>query len=326
MPPRDDLLHEQPPERLRAAGLRRHGRHGRVQRQPALLHRQRDGDLQRHRRLRHPHRQRRRRGRRRDLRRHAWPPPATARRRPPGEARWPAPRATTAAAGPSRPVVTMASSHVTAPGGSGTCKDCHAGHFKGVRIPLPPTSWSNPNLGATNMRTQLGIAYADAGGIDLGGPGTVASINARANEAEICWGCHDDVATPVSEWGYNTKTTPAGFPVTTFVTVGRQPGIRELRLALHLLVLRHQGLRLDAGFLDVRLRLAPEAARRVGAHGELRRRRAVLERGRQRPRRTGRSSGPPRPWSTRGRSAARTATTSTTPSAPAGSPTSGAPG
>ena len=121
------------------------------------------------------------------------------------------------------PTVTMASAHVTAPGGTASCKDCHAGHFRGVRIPLPPASWSNPNLSATNMRTQLGIAYTNAGGIDLGGPGTVASINAKTTEAEICWGCHDAVATPVSEWGYNTKTTPAGYPVTTFATADGNP-------------------------------------------------------------------------------------------------------
>jgi len=116
------------------------------------------------------------------------------------------------------PTVTMASSHVTAPGGTVSCKDCHAGHFRGVRIPLPPASWSNTNLSATNMRTQLGIGYTNAGGIDLGGPGTVASIATKTTEAEICWGCHDSVATPVSEWGYNTKTTPAGYPVATFAT------------------------------------------------------------------------------------------------------------
>ncbi len=114
------------------------------------------------------------------------------------------------------PTVTMTSSHTTAPAGANTCADCHAGHFKGVRIPLPPESWSNPNMSATNMRTQLGIAYTTTGGIDLGGPGTVASISSKTTEADICWGCHD--VGGQSEWGYNTKTTPAGYPVATFAT------------------------------------------------------------------------------------------------------------
>ena len=205
------------------------------------------------------------------------------------------PRATTAAGGPSPRSSRWPAAHITAPGGAGTCKDCHAGHFKGVRIPLPPASWSNPNLATTNMRTQLGIAYTDAGGIDLGGPGTVASINARTTEAEICWGCHDSVGDPRERVGLQHEDDPGRIPRHHLRDRGRQPGIRELRLDLHLRLLHHQDLRLDAGVLDVRVRLAPETARRVGAHGELRRRRAVLERGRQRPRERDRRADLPDP-------------------------------
>ena len=131
-----------------------------------------------------------------------------------------------AGGGDSAPTVTMTSSHTTVAGG---CTGCHAGHFKGVRIPLPPASWSNPNLSATNMQTQLGIGYTNAGGIDLGGPGTVASINSKTTEAEICWGCHDAVATPVAEWGYNTKTTPAGYPAVYGLFTTQNDGTSETK-------------------------------------------------------------------------------------------------
>ncbi|HSH69026.1 MAG TPA: hypothetical protein VK997_03845, partial [Deferrisomatales bacterium] len=101
---------------------------------------------------------------------------------------------------------------------AGNCKGCHAGHRSGVAVPLPPTNWSNANLSSSNMRTALGINYPINGGIHLGGPGTASSINTKTTEAEICWGCHDGLAAPVSEWGYNVKSTPAGFPVVQFAT------------------------------------------------------------------------------------------------------------
>lgn len=62
------------------------------------------------------------------------------------------------------------------------------------------------------MRTRLGIDYGAMNGIHLGGDNTSGTT-----EAEICWNCHKDVdganTYGVSEWGFNTKTTPAGYPV-----------------------------------------------------------------------------------------------------------------
>jgi len=62
------------------------------------------------------------------------------------------------------------------------------------------------------MRTRLGINYGTMNGIHLGGDNTSGTA-----EAEICWNCHRDIDGPnaygVSEWGYNTKTTPSGYPV-----------------------------------------------------------------------------------------------------------------
>jgi hypothetical protein len=101
------------------------------------------------------------------------------------------------------------------------CTKCHSGHAGegagSVTVPTPPSNWTNAageSHVTGNMQTVLGIEYRT--GINLGGSGTVASINTKTTEAEICWGCHD--ANGVSEWGYNTKTTPAGFPVVQFPT------------------------------------------------------------------------------------------------------------
>jgi hypothetical protein len=82
-----------------------------------------------------------------------------------------------------------------------------------VKIP------NNPTVGINYTGTQHG-------GINIGGPGTVASITAKTTEAEICWGCHDVVDTdnvtagiqPVSEWGTNNKLT--GSPVATQYNYG----------------------------------------------------------------------------------------------------------
>lgn len=91
--------------------------------------------------------------------------------------------------------------------GSGTdwdaqCKKCHPYHSGGVTVPLPPTSWDNPGITSASepfdMRERLGINYTITDGIHLGG--TVAS---GASEAQICWGCHDNAANGVSEWGTN---------------------------------------------------------------------------------------------------------------------------
>ncbi len=97
------------------------------------------------------------------------------------------------------------------------CGQCHGYHAGAVTVALPPASWSDPSgrMSGTDMRTQLGIDYTITGGIHLGGTATAAYDN---SEAEYCWGCHDSLATPVSEWGYNTKTTDAGFPVVQLTT------------------------------------------------------------------------------------------------------------
>ncbi|MDF1555319.1 MAG: CxxxxCH/CxxCH domain-containing protein, partial [Deferrisomatales bacterium] len=90
------------------------------------------------------------------------------------------------------------------------CNQCHTGHGGTVTVPLPPTSWSDPSgrMTGTNMQTQLGLGYTANGGIHLGGTATSATT-----EAELCWGCHANAANSVSEWGYNTRSTPSGFPV-----------------------------------------------------------------------------------------------------------------
>ncbi|WP_020675239.1 hypothetical protein [Geopsychrobacter electrodiphilus] len=96
------------------------------------------------------------------------------------------------------PAVTSGSTHVatTSGGAFGNCTDCHSGHVGsgGVTIELPPSSWitvAGESHVTGNMQTILGIDYTTHGGINLGGPGTVASINGKGTEAEICWGCHD---------------------------------------------------------------------------------------------------------------------------------------
>ncbi len=130
---------------------------------------------------------------------------------------------------PNAPTVTPASPHVDADrSGStwatGDCRGCHAGHRGAVTVPLPPTDWGNVNLSARDMRAALGMDYPLTGGVHLGGPGTANSIATKTTEAEICWGCHETVASSVpgnpyvSEWGYNTKTTPSSFPVVRFPT------------------------------------------------------------------------------------------------------------
>ncbi|MEW6490684.1 MAG: hypothetical protein AB1578_22580, partial [Thermodesulfobacteriota bacterium] len=95
------------------------------------------------------------------------------------------------------------------------CNQCHTGHAGPVAVPLPPASWSDPSgrLTGTDMQARLGIRYSATGGIHLGGTAT-----SGASEAELCWSCHDAQSPPVSEWGYNTKTTPVGFPVVQLTT------------------------------------------------------------------------------------------------------------
>jgi hypothetical protein len=66
------------------------------------------------------------------------------------------------------------------------------------------------------MQSRLGLDYALAPGVAIHLGGTATS--GAATEAEFCWGCHDSQSPQVSEWGYNTKTTPPGFPVVQFPT------------------------------------------------------------------------------------------------------------
>ncbi|MFA6148384.1 MAG: hypothetical protein WC899_09260 [bacterium] len=101
------------------------------------------------------------------------------------------------------------------------CNKCHDGHGGPVRVPAPPTSWSDPSgrLTGTNMATRLGLDnYVNDNGIGLGGTST-----GGATEAEICWNCHNAQAPAVSEWGFNTKTSPAGFPVVLATTPASFP-------------------------------------------------------------------------------------------------------
>jgi len=96
------------------------------------------------------------------------------------------------------PEVTGSSTHVktTLAGSFNACEDCHSGHVGSARatIELPSNNWTNAT-GETHvngdMQAALGIDYTNHNGINLGGPGTVASINSKGTEAEICWGCHD---------------------------------------------------------------------------------------------------------------------------------------
>jgi hypothetical protein len=105
------------------------------------------------------------------------------------------------------------------------CNKCHAGHSAAVRIPLPPSSWNDPSgrLTGANMRVRLGLDnYAVDNGISLGG-----SATGGTTEAEICWNCHQQAANSVSEWGINTKLTPAGYPVVLATSPGSFPTLHD---------------------------------------------------------------------------------------------------
>jgi hypothetical protein len=98
---------------------------------------------------------------------------------------------------------------------AGQCNKCHDFHGGAIKVPAPPASWADPSgrLAGANMKTRLGLSYANETNVALHLGGT---SQGGASEAEFCWGCHD--ANGVSEWGYNTKTTPSGYPVVTFAT------------------------------------------------------------------------------------------------------------
>ena len=102
------------------------------------------------------------------------------------------------------------------------CDKCHDGHAGPVRVPMPPTNWTDPSgrLTGTNMAVRLGLDnYAVDNGIRLGGTATTGTT-----EAGICWNCHDaQTPVPVSEWGFNTKTTPTGYPVVLNTTPANFP-------------------------------------------------------------------------------------------------------
>jgi hypothetical protein len=103
------------------------------------------------------------------------------------------------------------------------CNKCHDGHAGAVPVPMPPTSWTDPSgrLSGTNMAVQLGLDNY-AAGIRLGGTSTSGTT-----EADLCWNCHDVQAPPVSEWGFNTKTTPTGYPVVLNATPGNFPTMHD---------------------------------------------------------------------------------------------------
>jgi predicted CxxxxCH...CXXCH cytochrome family protein len=135
-------------------------------------------------------------------------------------------------------VPTTTATHPDPDGGGSTwsqgmCMGCHSGHIgapSAVTVPLPSSNWTN-SAGQShvtgNMQTVLGINYTTHNGILLGGNGTVASISSKTTEAETCWGCHDALSTPVSEFGFNTNTLTAGYPIvadTSFITNGDTKG------------------------------------------------------------------------------------------------------
>ncbi|HWS15001.1 MAG TPA: hypothetical protein VN450_02305 [Candidatus Methylomirabilis sp.] len=102
------------------------------------------------------------------------------------------------------------------------CNKCHNGHAGPVLVPMPPTNWTDPSgrLTGTNMAVQLGLDnYAVDNGVRLGGTATSGTT-----EADICWNCHvAQTPAPVSEWGFNTKKTPTGFPVVLDTSPGNFP-------------------------------------------------------------------------------------------------------
>jgi predicted CxxxxCH...CXXCH cytochrome family protein len=101
------------------------------------------------------------------------------------------------------------------------CNKCHTGHGGAVNVPLPPASWTDPSgrLSGTNMAQRLGLdIYSVDNGIRLGGTST-----SGPTEADVCWNCHANVANNVSEWGFNTKTTPTGYPVVLNTSPGNFP-------------------------------------------------------------------------------------------------------
>ncbi len=106
------------------------------------------------------------------------------------------------------------------------CNKCHNGHAGPVQVPTPPTNWTDPSgrLTGTNMAVRLGLDnYAMDNGIHLGGTATGGTT-----EAEICWNCHDvQTPAPVSEWGFNTKTPPPGYPVVLATSPGDFPTLHD---------------------------------------------------------------------------------------------------
>jgi hypothetical protein len=105
-------------------------------------------------------------------------------------------------------------------GGLGTtwkdqCNKCHDFHSGTIKTPAPPASWADPSgrLPGADMRSRLGLTYANEAGVAVHLGGTAQG---GTSEAEFCWGCHD--RNNVSEWGFNTKSTPAGYPVALFPT------------------------------------------------------------------------------------------------------------
>jgi hypothetical protein len=106
------------------------------------------------------------------------------------------------------------------------CNKCHNGHAGPVVVPMPPTSWSDPSgrLTGTNMAVRLGLDnYAVDNGIRLGGTATGGTT-----EADVCWNCHNaQTPAPVSEWGFNTKTTPSGYPVVLNTSPANFPTLHD---------------------------------------------------------------------------------------------------
>ena len=325
VPPRDGRLHEQPPGRRRTAGVRRHGRHRRLQRQPALLHRQRAGDLQRHQRLRHPHRERRRRDRQRDLRRHAVQLLSRF-----GDARL-------GRRGDLR-LVPQRRRGNPRPGRHQRHRAHNGARGRGRRLQgLPrrslPGGADSAAAGQLEQRQSGRHEYADPARHRLHerrGDRPRRPGHRGFHQHEDHRG-RDLLGVPRQRGhrervGLQHENDPGRIPRRHLRDRRREPGIGKLRLDLHLRRLHRQDGRLDAGVLDVRVRPAREKTYRIGAHGELRRRRSVLERRRQRPRERDRRADLPDPGAQGGDPLLVLPRRRTTPSAPPGSPTCGAAG
>ncbi|MDT8442735.1 MAG: CxxxxCH/CxxCH domain-containing protein [Desulfuromonadales bacterium] len=118
------------------------------------------------------------------------------------------------------PTVSALDTHVDADGSAGStyqagdCRACHSGHWTDT------TTQGTNRIGVSTIYNRTVVAGGNDTGtlvptmskqypnhdsyILLGGTATAGY--SPTSEAEYCWGCHDALATPVSEWGTNNNT------------------------------------------------------------------------------------------------------------------------